>query len=298
MNKIKFTGIMPALVSPLNEDGTVREASLRKLIRWHLEAGCAGFYICGATGEGPVMQSSERKAVAEIAVDEVAGKGKIISHIGAIDLITAKDLAVHAKKAGVDAISSVPPFFYGYGEKEITQYYEALSDAADIPLLMYASPLSGVKITCEMVEKMMGIKTMIGLKWTSYDYYDMKNIKDIDGGNINVLNGPDETLLCGLTMGADGGIGGTYNVMPRVFVNIYNAYMAGDMKTAREEQFKANRLIRVLLKFGVINGVKDILNLLGYETGHCTYPMKRFDEAERSAFRAALYSIEYPKLYI
>jgi N-acetylneuraminate lyase len=172
---------MPALISPLNEDGSIRESSLRKLIKWQLEAGCAGFYICGATGEGAVMKPEARKAMAEITVDEVKssskGRGVVIDHVGAIDLRTAAELAEHAAGAGVDAISSVPPFFYGYSEREIKQYYQALSDASGLPLLMYASPLSGVNITSEMVERMLEVKNLIGLKWTSPNYYEMRKIK-------------------------------------------------------------------------------------------------------------------------
>ncbi|NJD03762.1 MAG: N-acetylneuraminate lyase, partial [Ruminiclostridium sp.] len=165
-----------------------------------------------------VMKPEARMAMVEIAVDEVKGRGYVIDHVGAIDLRTAEQLARHASDTGVAAISSVPPFFYGYDEKEIIQYYQALSDSSDVPLLMYASPLSGVVINTEMVEKLMNIRNMIGLKWTSYDYYEMRRIKELNEGNINVINGPDETLLCGLVMGADGGIGATYNPMPKVFV--------------------------------------------------------------------------------
>ncbi len=298
MKNIKFQGIIPAIVSPLNEDGSVKEKSLRKLINWQLDAGCKGFYICGGTGEGTVMKPEARKEMAEITVDEVKGRGSVISHIGAIDLRTAQDLARHASDAGVDAISSVPPFFYGYGEREIIQYYQALSDSSDVPMLMYASPLSGTAIKTEMVEKMLGIRNMIGLKWTSYDYYEMRKIKELNGGDINVINGPDETLLCGLAMGADGGIGATYNPMPKVFVKIYESFMSGNIAEAQEAQFMANRVIKVLLRHGVLNGVKDMLEMLGFEVGYCTYPMKRFTPAEQVAFRAEIKALEFEKLYL
>lgn len=297
MSNVKFKGVMPALVSPLNEDGSVKEKALRKLINWQLEAGCTGFYICGATGEGTVMRPEARKAMAEITVDETKGRGKVISHVGAIDLRTAQDLARHASDIGVDAISSVPPFFYGYGEKEIIQYYQALSDSSSVPILMYASPLSGVAIKTEMVEKMLSIKNLIGLKWTSYNYFEMRKIKELNRGDINVINGPDETFLCGLVMGADGGIGATYNLMPKVFVKIYESFMSGDLAAAQEAQFKANRVIRVLIKYGVLNGVKDMLEMLGFDVGYCTYPLKRFTESEKKEFRTELKALKFEEEY-
>lgn len=298
MNNVKFTGIMPALISPVNEDGSIRKDSLRRIIRWHLDAGCDGFYLCGGTGEGTVMQVKDRMNLAEIAAEEVNGKAKLICHVGAIDLKSAAELAAHAGKLKLDAISSVPPFFYGYGEKEINQYYTALAKAAGIPLLMYASPLAGTKITCDMVDRLMSIEGMIGLKWTSYDYFEMHRIKELKDGNINVINGPDETLICGLSMGADAGIGATYNVMPKLFVNIYRYFKEGNIKAAQEEQFKANHLIDILIKFGVINGVKDILDMLGYDCGYCTYPMKRFTADEQAAFRAELARISFEQEYL
>jgi N-acetylneuraminate lyase len=298
MSNVKFKGIMPAIVSPLNEDGSVKEKSLRKLIDWQLKAGCKGFYVCGATGEGTVMKPDSRKAMSEIAVDEARGKGCVISHIGAVDLRTAQDLARHASDIGVDAISSVPPFFYGYGEREIYQYYQALSDSSDVPMLMYASPLSGTVIKAEMVEKMLGIRNMIGLKWTSYDYYEMRKIKELNGGDINVINGPDETLLCGLVMGADGGIGATYNPMPKVFVKIYESFMSGNMAAAQEAQFKANKVIKTLLRHGVLSGVKDMLEMIGIDMGYCTYPLKRFTASEQEIFRAELKTLRFEEEYL
>ncbi len=96
MSNVKFSGIMPAVVTPVNADGTLREESLRKILRWHLDSGVDGFYIGGGTGEGPVLQLETRMKLAEVVTDEVAGKGKVICHVGAIDLISAKKLARQA----------------------------------------------------------------------------------------------------------------------------------------------------------------------------------------------------------
>lgn len=298
MSNVKFSGIMPAVVTPVNEDGTLREESLRKILRWHLACGVDGFYVGGGTGEGPVLQLETRMKLAEVVADEVSGKGKVICHVGAIDLISARKLARHAREVGVDAISSVPPFFFGYGEKEITQYYTALAEESQLPLLMYASPLAGTKITCEMVDRLMDVPGMIGLKWTSYDYYEMNRIKNLREGDINVINGPDETLLCGLVMGADGGIGATYNVMPKLFVNIYRYFKEGNLEAARREQQKANRVIELLIQWNVFAGVKDILDMLGYECGAPTYPMKQFTDEERKAFRAELERLQFERDYL
>ena len=99
-------------------------------------------------------------------------------------------------------------------------------------------------------------------------------------------------------MGADGGIGATYNVMPKLFAEIYCSYQDGDMETAQAAQFKANKLIEILLKFGVVCGIKDMLGMIGYDCGEQVYPQKRFTEEERAAFRAALKAIRYEEEYL
>lgn len=297
-NNVKFSGVMSALVSCIDENENVNEASMRKLMNWHLSEGFSGFYLTGGTGEGPILQKETRKRIVEIAKDEAGDKCDLIVHVGAIDLKTATELAKHAGEVGVDAISSVPPFFFKYGEKQITDYYKALSDASGLPVLMYASPLSGVNITWDMVDRLMDIPNMIGLKWTSPDYFTMHRIKELRGGNINVINGPDECLLCGLTMGADGGIGATYNVMPKLFSQIYNNFKAGNLAAAQEAQFKANKLICLLIKFGVVCGIKDLLEMLGYDCGYQVYPQKRFTPEEQAAFRAAVKELNYEQEYI
>lgn len=298
-NKL-FKGIKSALVSCFDENENVNGDDMRRLMRWHIKEGFSGFYINGGTGEGPRLQKETRKRIAEIAVDEVKGTGAdIINHVGAIDLRTAVELAEHAAKVGCDAISSVPPFFFGYGEEQIYEYYKAIADASGLPVLMYASPLAGVNITPKMVDRLMDrIPNLIGLKWTSPNYYTMHQITDLKGGNINVINGPDETLLLGLTMGADGGIGATYNVMPKLFQQIYNLYQEDRIHEAREVQFKVNKLIDILIEHGVNCGVKQILCDLGYDAGYSAYPGKRFTDEEKEIFRGKLKAINYEEEYL
>ena len=299
MKNVLFSGIMPALVTPLTRDEHINEDTARRLMRWHLDNGMDGFYICGATGEGPVVSPEGRMKMAEIAREETAKRGaKAIIHVGAIDLTTAKKLARHAGEIGADAISSVPPFFFGYGEKEIAQYYTELAEAAGLPLIMYCSPLSGVNITYDMVSRFLKIPHAIGVKWTSYDYYTMHRIKELQGGDVNVLNGPDECLLCGLSMGADGGIGATYNVMPKVFRNIYDCFKAGDIRAAEKWQYKANKLIEVIIRFGVQATIKEMLGRQGFDCGYCVYPQKRLADEDREKLFAVLDGMNYEKEYL
>ena len=298
MKNVQFTGVFPALVTPLTAQEQLHEETARKLLRFHLRYGVDGFYLCGATGEGPVLPPQTRMALAEVAREETQGKARIIVHVGAVDLRTAVLLAEHAAKIGADAISSVPPFFFHYGEKEIAQYYTALAQASGLPLLLYCSPLSGVNITYEIASRLLEIPGATGVKWTSYDYYTMQRIKLLRGGAVNVLTGPDECLLCGLAMGADGGIGATYNVMPGVFRKLYDAFREGNLQEAQRMQLHANRLIEIIIRFGVQASVKEILARAGYDCGHCLYPMPRLTDEERRRLNDALDAIDYEGEYL
>lgn len=287
-SNVRFRGVMPAIVTPLHTDETLHAQTAERLVQWLLREGMDGFYICGGTGEGPGLQKQVRMEMAELVCSLTAGHAASIVHVGAIDLMTARELARHAGRIGASAISSVPPFFFGYGEAEIRRYYEELSEASGLPVVMYASPLAGTAITWDMVDRLMEIPHMIGLKWTSPDYYTMRRIKELRGGNINVLNGPDETLLCGLMMGADGGIGATYNLAPGLYRRIYDCFCSGDWSSARAAQLEADHLIDILIRYGVVPAIKEALGMMGFDCGCCVAPTKRLSEAERVSLRTEL----------
>ena len=289
MNRILFTGIMPELLSPVNEDGSIREHTLRRLVRDLSETGITGFYLCGATGEGIAMAPERRMELVEIVKDEAPAGMKLINHIGAADLATVRRLARHSRQIGLDGISSVPPFFFNYDERGIIDYYRAMSEESEaLPLLIYASPLSGTPLPVETVEKMLAIPGFIGMKYTNPNYYLMTRYKKLDGGNINIINGPDETCMLGLLMGADAAIGSTYNVMPKLFVRLYNAVKAGRVDEARPLQMKADDLIELMLKYDVISCCKLMLERRGYDIGETNAPMKRLTPAQKAEFLAAV----------
>ena len=296
MNRIMFRGIMPALITPVNGDGSLREEVTRKLVRDLSATGITGFYILGSTGEGVATDRERRMEFAEL-VREARPEGiRIIDHIGASDLATVKKLARHARRIGMDAISSVPPFFFSYDEQGVLDYYRAMSDESEgLPLIVYAAPMAGPLLPVSTIEKMLDIPGFIGMKFTNPNYYLMSRYKKIDGGNINIFNGPDETCALGLMMGADGAIGSTYNIMPRTFVGIYNAVQAGDVREAMRLQHKADDLIEALLDYNVVEAVKVALTLKGYDVGDVTPPLPRMSDAQKAALTARLRELGFPE---
>lgn len=284
MKNILFKGIRPALITPFDKNGDIKRKAVKELVDWHLSSGVDGFYICGTTGEGPVLPAKTRMDMAEITVEAVAGRGDVIAHIGSPNPHEVIELTRHADKAGVDGISSLPPtFFFNYTDGEIIDFYKSIADNTHLPVLMYATLALKSKNVTKLIEDMMIIDNIVGIKDTRRNYFDMWRAKQLCGGDINVINGPDEMLICGLSMGADGGIGSTYNVIPEKYVKLYKLFSQGDIAGAMNIQTEINKIIDVLIKHGV-NGVnkalKASLKMSGYNVGDAAYPAQALDAQE------------------
>lgn len=290
---ILFTGIMPAFITPIYDDGTLKPDTVRSLLNWEISKGVQGFYINGATGEGLFLSEDVRKELAEISMDVCKGKVKIINHVGAVDTMSAIRLAKHAGQIGCDAISSlVPNYLTTYTTDQVLDYYKRISDASGLPVLVYCKGDVGTT-PFEFMQRVMKVDGLIGCKYTMFDYYSMHRITELNGGDINVINGPDEMLICGLTMGADGGIGSTYNLMGDWFVELYNKFRAGDFEGARAVQFRINKVIAVLLKYDCIPAIKAALTMKGFDIGNVAYPGKVFGAEELQAFRREMTEAGY-----
>lgn len=296
MKKI-FKGIMPALITPLNEDNkTVNEQSTRNLVDFLLGQGADGFYIVGSTGEGLVLEEKERMKLCEIVVDQVKGKKPVICHTAAINFDEAVRLSRHAERAGADAISAIPPLFFHYREEDICDYYKTLAGSTNLPFIMYNHPAANGGLSAMTVAKLFEVDNITGVKWTVNNYYELTMLKDITHGEMNIINGPDEMLFSGLAAGADAGIGTTYNVMLPEFLGIYKNFMEGNVEKARELQRKVNRVISIMMKHEVIPATKEMCTKMGFASGKATYPFKQMTENEKAALFADLDSAGWPFL--
>lgn len=295
-----FKGIFPALLTPITEDGRIIKAGLRRLIDWELERGADGFYIGGATGECYSMDTPARQELAQAAIEAVAGRGRTIVHIGAFSVTEGIRLAKQAQDAGAEAISATPPPVYRYSDSEIISYYAMLAGAVRIPMIVYANTMFGDRNLIPVMERLVEIPNVTGVKFTRSSYYELFQLSRLQSGSINLLNGPDETLLCGLLMGAGGGIGSTYNIMPGIYKNIYEAYIRGDMADGRKWQFKVDRIIGVLLKYGQIRAMKYLFERTGILLGKAEKPAAELTEKEKKELLGELkeagYFEEYPEM--
>ena len=279
---MKFKGVMPALVSPLDANEKINIPVLNQLLTDLLAKGADGFYLCGATGEGIAIDPEERMALAEEAIKTVGGRKPCIVQVASGNFEDAIRLAKHAEKVGAAAISATPPLFFSYDKDDVYNYYKKLADAVSIPMMIYYNPAAGFHINADIAAKMFEIDNVTAIKWTSSDYYQMMRLRDLTKGEMNIINGPDEMLLMGLSAGADGGIGTTYNFMFDIIRGIYDNFMKGDLETAREYQTRAIRIISVLLSYKIIPAAKAVLEAQGYAVGNATFPMKRYSDVEKA----------------
>ncbi len=279
---IKFKGILPALVTPLNEDETINLPVLKQLIEYLLAHNANGFYVGGATGEGLALRTEERMILAEESIKILNGKKPAIVQVASTDFNDAILLAKHAEKVGADAISATPPIFFKYDEADVYNYYKALADAVHIPVMIYYNLAAGFHINAKFAAKMFEVDNITAIKWTSSDYFELIKLKDMTNGEMNIMNGPDQMLLMGLSAGADGGIGTTYNFMLDTINEVYDNFVAKDMAKALEAQTKADRVIAEIGKYMLIPATKVILEAMGFAVGNAAFPMKRYTDEQKS----------------
>ena len=278
---MKFTGVLPALVTPLNADETLNVKVLEKLMGDLIKKGADGFYVGGATGEGMALHKEVRKNLAEESIRIADGKKPCIIQVACTNFKDTIELAKHAESVGATAISSTTPIFFKYDEADVYSYYKELASAVNIPLMAYYSPLAGFEMNAKFAAKLFEIDNITAIKWTSSNFYQMNVLKDLTHGEMNIMNGADEMLLMGLSAGADGGIGSNYNFMLENIKGIYDSFVAGDIAKAQEMQTKVNRIVNVLLQHEIIPSTKVVLEKMGYEVGNASFPMKRYTEEEK-----------------
>ncbi len=292
----KITGILSALITPFGKDGKINHAVTRRLVRGQVDAGLSGFFVNGGTGEGLLLDPDERKAVLETVLDEVGDTSYVIAHVGAVATHVAADLAAHAQAVGATAVAAIPPIYYRPDPPALRAHYQQIADAApDLPHWLYNIPgATGVTVTPEMFLDLLDIPQIAGIKYTSYDFHSMRRMIELDvGRDISVLSGPDEMCLPALVMGADGAIGTTYNILPRLFAELYDCYQQGDLAAAQQKQFQAGRVIKAFTSVPSLAAVKAILSRMGYDCGIPRAPLRALDSAETEKLWQALDAVGF-----
>ena len=277
-NLDKYKGVIPAFYACYDEKGEISTEGVKALTRHLISKGVKGVYVGGSSGECIYQHVDERKKVLEAVMEEAKGKLTVIVHVGCNNTADSVELAAHAQSVGADAIASIPPIYFHLPEYAIAEYWNAMSAAApDLDFVIYNIPqLAGTALSMNLLKEMLKNPNVIAVKNSSMPTQDIQMWLDATERELVVFNGPDEQLISGLAIGATGGIGGTYAVMPELYLKIYECYHAGRMELAREIQ---NECCRIIYKMCEAHGnlyavQKEILRrMYGLELGGVREPM-------------------------
>ena len=283
--KMQLKGVYSALFSIYDKELNIKKDAVHKLMNFHQDSGLHGFYVGGNSGEGMVLPIKTRMDMLETVMEEKKDS-TIISHIGAATMQDVQTLVQHADRCGVDVISSqIPVNVPAYNDDEIIEYYRCLSNMTDKPLLAYINGLIKGNVY-DVASKIMDIPNMMGVKMTIPNYYYFEQLKTQMPGMV-LLNGPDESLLAGLVMGADGGIGTSYNILPGTVADIYNSFVQGDTQKALAAQKKLNHLIASVAGMNISHW-KFFMELMGFDMGHTVAPATQPTDAQRKKYEQVL----------
>ena len=284
-NTTALKGILPAVVTPVDENEIFAPAAYEALLEKIYTAGVDGIYVCGQTGEGPMQTVEQRKKVAEASVSGSPKGKQVIIHVGSHRTEDAVELARHASRIGATAVSALPPGTV-YPYSEIHAYYREVAAACTVPFLVYYFPDTCPAIkTAEQILELCAIPGVVGLKFTDFDLYRMRILKQ---HGVTLYNGRDEILVAGLLMGADGGIGTFYNVMPELFVEVFARAQKNDWIGARAVQDRINKVIEITLRFPALSAVKQTLRWMGIACGECIRPRQRLTAEQAKDLRTHL----------
>ena len=300
MEQTIMPGVMSAFLTPFNEDDSIKEAAIKELVDFQVERGLNGIYVCGSTGEGMVMNEDERMQTAEAVVKAVRRRVQVIVHVGSPDTGTAVRLAKHAKHIGAQGISAVPPYYYKHHREFVIHYYREISEATDLPLLVYHVPSQTVGLTYETLTALMEIPHIAGMKYTEDNLEVLCRFKEEMRHDCLAFMGHDAMLLSGLVLGATGGIGAFYNVMPKGFSAVYEAYQSGDLVRAVKEQRQLNHYITLMKQFMLSANqapLKAVLKSYGVDCGVPRHPVLPLDQEKEKELIAALKKEHYFEIY-
>jgi len=262
-------GVIPPIITPYDHDGRINEKAFATLVDWYAEAGCNGLWICGGTGEGVSLTPDERLQLVELAAECALGRLKVMFHVGAITTADAVDAAKKCQTLGLDAISSVPPFFYGKSDAEIIEYYRRLGGESGLPLFIYNLPAAtGYSLSPSLIQHICAaVPRVVGIKHSSGALDQLVEIR-ARCPELNVIIGRGELQLPALVLGASGVVCASLCMAPERFVRVDRAFLAGDLNEAVVAQQQATAVKDLFRHFPVVAATKRVNELqLGLPCG-------------------------------
>jgi N-acetylneuraminate lyase len=293
-----LAGLIAAAFTPLRADGTLNLDCVGPMTERLIREGVSAIFACGSTGESSSLTTEERQAAAKAFVDAAAGRLPIMVHVGHCSLAEARRLAVHAQQIGASAVSACPPWYFKPATVPILVdcLAEITSAIPGMPFYYYNIPsMTGVQL--DMVDLLRQaserLPNFAGIKYTAPTVDEYLALLTFGGGRFNILYGRDEMLLCGLSVGAQGAIGTTYNFAAPLYRRIIAAFQVKDLAAAAADQARAVEMIRVVLRYRGLSGMKALMGMIGDECGPPRLPLPPLSASEAAQMRKELEAIGF-----
>ncbi len=288
MDRKKFYGAFTALVTPFTNNG-IDEASYSKLIEWQIAQGIHGLVPCGTTGESPTLTADEHNRVIELCVQTVNKRVPVIAGAGSNSTAEAVEYTKQAAKAGADAVLSVTPYYNKPTSKGLYLHYKAISEAANIPIILYnVAGRTAKNIEPDVMAKLATIKNVIGVKEASGNLDQMKKIREVCPKDFLLISGDDGLTLPILSMGGVGIISVASNIVPKDIAGLVNLFNKGDNSAAEALNAKLLPLIDALFVETNPIPVKTAVALMGFCSGLMRLPMCEMEDANLAKLKIAL----------
>ena len=286
-----ISGSLVALVTPFSE-GRVDEATLRRLVDWHVEQGTHGIVPVGTTGESPTLDAGEHRRVVEIVVEQVAGRIPVIAGAGSNNTREALEFDRHAAECGADAVLHVTAYYNRPSQRGIIAHFEALDAQGGPPIIVYNIPSRAVvDITVETMARLASLGRVAGVKDSTGDIARPVREGLRIGEHFIRLSGDDPAAVAYNAAGGSGCISVTANVAPALCAQLQRACAAGDFRAAGEIQRRLMPLHDALFLEPSPAGVKYAASLLGLCGADCRLPIVPLAESTRRAIRDAMAAV-------
>lgn len=286
-------GVVPPLITPLDVEEKLDTKALRNLIEYVIDGGVHGIFILGSTGEFYGLNYADKVKVVEVTMEQVNGRVPVYVGASAITTKECVQLTHMAKQCGADAVTVLTPMFITPTEQELYDHFRTIAAVEDIPIILYNNPdRTGVNMSAGLIEKLAAVTNIVGAKDTSGDMtLTSEYIRRTRGKGFSIMAGRDTMILATLVYGGTGCVAGTANVVPKIVVEIYDKYMAGDLAGALDAQYRLS-LFRNAYSLGSFPVVpKDALNLMGVDVGHPIKPIQHVSDANKEKIKEILVTI-------
>ena len=259
-----LAGLYPAFLTPLDAQYRLNEPVAIAMLRALMRTGMDGVYVAGSTGEGMRLPVETRERLVEVVRASLPEGKRLLVHVGASSAADALRLAEHAARVGADAVSSLPP---SQGDPTgIYRFYEELAQRSPLPLILYYFPRIAPHAFTEPQQliDVCDLPNVVGVKFTDFNTHLLQRL--VKRGKL-VFNGYDEALASGLLMGAQGGIGSTYNAMPETYLQLYHSAMSGGWDAVRAMQWTINAVIDELIAHPFFPALRAVVRAKGFDCG-------------------------------